>query len=91
MNKTAQSLKKKIETIKKIHTDIIQQMENLGKRTEYTIKHHQQNTEDKKKSGVENKIEETNNISVKDSTKSEKLMTQNVQIIWDFMKVQIYE
>jgi hypothetical protein len=46
-------------------------------------KHHQQNIRNGR--GLDNTVEEMG-ISVKESVKSKKILTQNIQKIWDTMK-----
>ena len=62
-------------------------MENLGKwtkTTETSITNRLQEIEERI-SGVEETIEEIDSL-VKENTKSNKFLTQNIQEIWDTMK-----
>ncbi|KAL6065661.1 hypothetical protein STEG23_028022 [Scotinomys teguina] len=88
VNKEVQDLKTEIEAIKKTpQTEGRLEMENLSKQTGTTdasITNKLQEVEERI-SGIEDTIEEID-LSVKGNTKTKKVITQNVQQIWDTMK-----
>ncbi|KAL6084859.1 hypothetical protein STEG23_002844 [Scotinomys teguina] len=87
VNETVQELKTEIEAIKKTQTEGKLEMENLSKRTGTTdtsINNRIQAMEERI-SGIEDTIEEID-TSVKENTEAKKVITQNVQEIWDTMK-----
>ncbi|KAL6056636.1 hypothetical protein STEG23_020363 [Scotinomys teguina] len=84
---TVQDLKTEIEAIKKKQTERRLEIENLSKRTGTTdanITNRIQEMEDRI-SGIEDTIEETD-LLAKENTNTKKVITQNVQEIWDTMK-----
>ena len=87
MKETDQDLKTEIETIKKTQSEGKLEMENLSKRTGTTdasINNRVQEIE-QRVSDVEDTIEKIDS-SIKENTKTKKIITQNVQEIWDTMK-----
>jgi predicted RNase H-like nuclease (RuvC/YqgF family) len=88
LNKTFQDLKMKIETIKKSLREATLEIENLGKRSKsHRYKHHQQNTRDRRIPDIEDTIEIID-TTVKENTKSKKLLSQNIQEIQDNKKTK---
>ena len=80
-------LKMEIETIKKLQREATPEMKNLGKRsgvTDASIPNKIQEIEERI-SGIEDTIEDID-TSVKENTKYEKLLTQNIQEILDTTK-----
>jgi hypothetical protein len=76
MDKTIQDLKLKIESINKMWSEVILEMENPGKRTKTTetgINNRMQEMEERI-SGIEDKIEEIDTL-VKENTKSKNFLT----------------
>ena len=87
MNKTIQDLKMAIETIKKSQRETTLEIENLGKRSgviDASITDRIQEIEERI-SGAEDTIENIN-TTVKENTKCQKLLTQNIQEIQDTMR-----
>jgi hypothetical protein len=87
MNKTVHYLKMEIEETKNTQTEVLLEMENLGKRTgttDISTNNRIQVTEESI-SDKEDTIREIN-VSVKENVKSKKLLTQNIQEIWYTLK-----
>ena len=87
VKETIQDLKKEIEAIKKTQTEIIMEMKNLEKQAgsvEASYSNRIQEMEERI-SGVEDSIDDID-TSVKENIKSKKVLTQNVQELWDTMK-----
>jgi hypothetical protein len=87
INKIVQNLKVEIEAIKKPRTEVISEVENLGRRTETTdanIPNRRQEGEERI-SGVKDTREEIH-TSVKENVNTKLFLTQNIQEIWDTMK-----
>ena len=83
-NKTIQDLKMELETIKKSQRETTLELENLGKRSgviDASIANGIQEIEERI-SGAEDTIENID-TTVKENTKSKKLLTQNIQEIQD--------
>ena len=73
-----------IETIKKSQREITLELENLGKRSG-VIDTSITNRIEERISGVEDTIENID-TTVKENTKCKKILTQNIQEIWDTMR-----
>jgi predicted nucleic acid-binding Zn-ribbon protein len=86
-NKTVQDLKAEIEAINKTQTEEIQEMKNLGKRTQATDANITNKIHETKEqiSGSEDTIEEID-TSVKENVKFKAFLSQNIQELWDTMK-----
>ncbi|KAL6080965.1 hypothetical protein STEG23_016230 [Scotinomys teguina] len=87
MKKTVQDLKIEIETIKKTQSEGRLEIENLTKQTGTTdtsITNRMQEIE-QRISDAEDTIEKIDS-SVKENTKAKKVITQNIQEIWDTIK-----
>jgi uncharacterized coiled-coil protein SlyX len=87
MNKMVQDLKMEVEATKKTETELILEMENIGKRSgtiNTNIINRIQEIEEKI-AGKEDMIEEIN-ILVKESINFKRFLTQNIQEIKDTMK-----
>jgi wobble nucleotide-excising tRNase len=87
MNRTIQNLKTEIETIKKPQRKTTLELENLGKRSgviDASITNRIQEIEERI-SGAEDTTENID-TTVKENTKSKKLLTQNIQEIQDTMR-----
>ncbi|KAL6088545.1 hypothetical protein STEG23_002640 [Scotinomys teguina] len=87
MKETVQDLKIEIETIKKTQSEGRLEIENLTKRTGTTdtsIINRMQEME-QRISDAEDTIEKIDS-SVKENTKAKKVVTQNIQEIWDTIK-----
>jgi cell division protein FtsL len=87
MNKTIQDLKMEIETIKKSQRETDLEIENLGKRSgviDASITNRIQEIEERI-SSAEDTIENID-TTVKENTKCKKILTQNIQEIWDTMR-----
>ena len=84
---TAQDLKTEMEVIKKTKTERWQDMENWGKWTETTETSITNRIKEIEEwiSETKDTIEEINTL-IKENSKSNKFLTQNVQEIWDTMK-----
>lgn len=89
MNKTAQVLKGKIESIKNTQVERKLKMKNLGTLTETSEANpiNRMKKMEKRISGIEEMIEKFD-VSIKENVKSKKLLTQNVEI-WDIVKIPI--
>ena len=87
VRETVQDLKNEMEVMKKTPTEGRLDMENLGKptrTTETSITNRIQEIEERI-SGAEDSIEEIDSL-VKENTKSNKFLTQNIQEIWNTIK-----
>ena len=87
MNKSIQDLKVEVETIKKSQSDTTLEIETLGKKSgniDMSISNRIQEMEERI-SGAEDSIK---NISttIKENTKSKRILTQNIQEIQDTMR-----
>ncbi|KAL6046108.1 hypothetical protein STEG23_023652 [Scotinomys teguina] len=87
MKETVQNLKIEIETIKKTQTEGRLERENLTKQTGTTDKSitNRMQEMEQRISDAEDTIEKIDS-SVKENTKAKKVITQNIQEIWDTMK-----
>jgi hypothetical protein len=89
MNKTIQDLKMEIETIKKSQRGKTMELENPGKRsgvTDACITNRVQEREERI-SGVKYTIQNTDTKGI-ENEKCKKLLTQNIQEIWNTMRKQ---
>jgi prefoldin subunit 5 len=91
LNKTIEDLKREVDTIKKIQSEAMLEIENLGKKSgtiDANINSRIQEMEERI-SGTEDSIE---NIctKIKENTKCKKILTQNIQEIQDTMRNQTY-
>lgn len=86
-HKTVQDLKIEEKPLKKIQTEAILGITNLGKRrdTTYTSIFNIIQDIEKKISGVKDKIE-VFDTSVKENVKSKEVLTYNIQEIWNTIK-----
>ncbi|KAL6073605.1 hypothetical protein STEG23_027906 [Scotinomys teguina] len=87
VKETVQDLKSEIETMKKTQTEEILEIENLSKQTGMSASSITTRIEEKEErvSHIEDTIEEIDS-SVKENTKANNVITQNVQEMWDTMK-----
>jgi prefoldin subunit 5 len=82
LNKTIKDLKKKVETIKKTQRNTTLEIETLIKKSgniDASISNRIQETEERI-SGAEDSIENMD-TTIKENTKSKKILTQNIQEI----------
>jgi hypothetical protein len=84
MNKTVH-LRMEIEAIKKIQTEAILEMENLGKRTENADITYRIQKMEERFSGTEDTTEAIHTF-VKENTKAKTFLVQNIWKIWDTRK-----
>jgi gas vesicle protein len=79
MNKTILDLKRELDTIKKIQSEAMLEIKNIGKKSgsiDSSISNRTQEMEERM-SGVEDSIENIG-TTIKDNTKREKILTQNI-------------
>ena len=89
LKETVQDLKTEIETIKKAQSEGMLEIEKLGKwsgTTDVSITNRIQEMEERI-SGVEDTLVEIDS-STKENLKSNKSLTQNIQVIWALWKGQ---
>ena len=87
MNRTVQDMKMEVEAIKQTQSEWFLEMENIGKwtgKTDAGINNRIQETEERISDG-EDTIEDID-TTVKENTKCNKLLSQNIQEIQDTMK-----
>ena len=87
LNKTIKDLKREVDTIKKTQSEAMLEIETLGKKsgtTDASISNQIQQMEERI-SGAEDSIENIG-TTIKENTKCEKILTQNIQEIQDKMR-----
>jgi septation ring formation regulator EzrA len=87
LNKPVQDLKMEIETLKKTQNETTLEIENLGKRSGSQMQASPNRIQEIEEgiSGIEDTLEDIY-TTVKENTKSKKLLTQNIQEIQDTQK-----
>jgi chromosome segregation ATPase len=87
LNKTIQDLKREVDTIKKTQIEATLEIETLGKKSgtiDASISNRTQEMEERI-SGAEDSIKNIG-TTIKENTKSKKILTQNIQKIQDTMR-----